>query len=385
MAGASRNDTPVTAPESPMESISCTWKRFGKPDLSYPWPWSLGWRLCYREYFTRATDVEARPLPAPTAFVAPLTQFLTQFPYVTLIPGNFIIIPYNLQLHHLFFPHIHSHHITPHPGPGHSPRLPLAAACMSDFEGPQATRLFVDHARENGCNNVELIQLLENGSRRDPLAELTGDIKKDLLPTKDRIDRVFCLSDTLLSLLCCRCRLCDRNDGFKNLVRNAKILDESEKRKELAILILSGCLFALRDLCTQANFQVARFAARIPTSPPQSHLNDSSCLSRIAPVPIECSHEFFDKKDQLLSMQDICVDCRKRAFQIATTENSIVVDIPKLERTSLILDYSDQNIPFIQECPQEKLNERLTPRFLTSQIEPSCCDEELKVSIQRKL
>lgn len=257
---------------------------------------------------------------------------------------------------------------------------------MSDIEGPQAARLFVEHARENGCNNVRLLKILENVSRRDPLAELTGDVKKDLLPTKERIDRAFGPSDTLFSLLCCRCRLCDRNDGFRNLVRNAKILDDPEKRKELAILILSGCLFALKDLCTQANFQVVKFAARIPTSPPQSHPSDSSCLSRIAPTPIECSHEFFDKDDQLRLMQDICIDCRKGAFQSATAENSIVVDIPKLERTSLILDYSDQNIPFIQECPQEKLNVRLTPRFLTSQIEPSCCDEELKVSsIQQML
>lgn len=256
----------------------------------------------------------------------------------------------------------------------------------SDLEGPQAVRLFVEHARENGCNNVRLIQILENESRRDSLAALTGDVKKDLLPTKERIDRAFGPSDTLFSLLCCRCRLCDRNDGFKNLVRNAKILDDSEKRKELAILILSGCLFALKDLCTQANFQVVRFAARIPTSPPQSHPYNSSCLSRIAHVPTECSHEYFDRDDQLCSMRDICIECRKRAFQSATAENSIVVDIPKLERTSLILDYSDQNIPFIQECPQEKLNVRLTPRFLTSQIEPSCCDEELKVSsIQRML
>ncbi|KAK6206372.1 hypothetical protein LQW54_007826 [Pestalotiopsis sp. IQ-011] len=249
---------------------------------------------------------------------------------------------------------------------------------MSDIEGPQAARLFVEHARENRCNNVGLIQLLENGTRRDPMAESSGDKRKYLLPTKERLKDVFGPNDTLLNLLCCRCRLCDHNDGFKNLVRNAKILDDTDKRKELAILILSGCLFALKDLCTQANFQVVRFAARIPTSPPQSHPNDSSCLSRIAPVPTECSHEFFDKDNRLCLMEHICVDCRKRAFQSATTENSIVVDIPKLERTSIILDYSDQNIPFVLECPQKNLNERLTPRFFSSQIEPSCCDEELK-------
>ncbi|KAK9780538.1 putative Protein kinase domain-containing protein [Seiridium cardinale] len=219
--------------------------------------------------------------------------------------------------------------------------------------------------------------LIVSGTRRDPDVELTGDDKKDLLPTQEKLERVLGNSDgTVLSLLCCPCTLCDHdNDDFRNLVQGAKILHDTQKRQELAILILSGCLFALGDLCKQANFDVVKFAAQVNVSWTQ-HSTDS-CFLRIASIPSQCPHIFFDQ-----GIRDTCVDCRKRAFQCAALESSSVVNIPNLERTHVIFDHSSQNVPFILECPQERLNLRLNPRFYTSQIDPSCCgDKQLREQV----
>ncbi|KAK6081228.1 serine/threonine protein kinase [Seiridium cupressi] len=232
---------------------------------------------------------------------------------------------------------------------GHSNVCPSLRPCMSDLEGPEAVRLFVE---------------IVSGTKRDPDVDMTGDAKKYLLPTKEKLERVLGNSDgTVLSLLCCPCTLCDHdNDDFRNLVQGAKILHDTQKRQELAILILSGCLFALGDLCKQANFDVVKFAAQVNMSWTQ-HSTDS-CFLRIAPIPSQCPHRYLD--------QDKC----------AALESSTVVNVPNLERTPVIFDHSSQNVPFILECPQERLNMRLTPRFYTSQIDPSCCgDEQLREQV----
>ncbi|ETS82446.1 hypothetical protein PFICI_04322 [Pestalotiopsis fici W106-1] len=249
---------------------------------------------------------------------------------------------------------------------------------MSDLEGSEAARLFVEYAEENKCNNTELLRRLENATKRDPSIELTGDTKKDLLPTREKLERVLGPNDTVLSLLCCTCKLCQRGSGFRELARNTRILEDAKKRKELAVLILSGCLFALGDLCTQADFKVVRFAAQ-SIAPWSQQPTDSSCFSRIAPIPSQCPHTFFDKEDfSFPRIRDLCLACRKRVFQSAALEKSNILNIPRLQRSSapVIFDHSTQNLPFIFECPQTRLNTRLTPQFYTSQIEPSCCEDE---------
>lgn len=249
---------------------------------------------------------------------------------------------------------------------------------LSDLEGPEAAQLFLEYAKENNCNNVELLQRLETATRRDPTVELTGDTKKDLLPTKEKLERFSYPNDTVFSLLCCDCNLCRRGTGFRELFRSTRILEDAKKRKELAILILSGCLFALGDLCTQADFKVVMFAAQAVA--PWTHLSaDSSCFSSMAPIPSKCLHKVYENEDiPFPKVRDLCVSCRKIAFQRAVLEKSNVVNIPKLQRTtaSVIFDHSAQNLPFIRECPQKRLNIRVTPLFFTSQIEPSCSEDD---------
>lgn len=253
---------------------------------------------------------------------------------------------------------------------------------MSDLEGPEAALLFIEYAEENKCNNVKLLRGLQLATKRDPGLDLTGDTKKDLLPTKEKLEKFLLSNDTVLDLLCCTCQLCQRSSDFRELLRNTRVLDDAKKRKELAVLILSGCLFALGDLCIQADFKVVRFAAQ-PVTTWTQHLTDSSCFSRIAPIPKQCPHTFFDKEEAAPpKLRDLCVACRKRAFQVATLEKSTVVNIPKLQRAStfMILDHTAQNLPFIRECSQVRLNTRRWPKFYTSKIEPSCCeDEDLRV------
>lgn len=244
---------------------------------------------------------------------------------------------------------------------------------MSGLEGPDYAPLFIECAQENKCNNVELLRKLQIATRRDPGLDLTGDTKKDLLPTKEKLEQFLRSNDAVLSLLCCTCTPCQRGSDFRELARSTRILEDGKKRKELAILILSGCIFALGDLCIQADFKVATWT---------QHSTDSSCFSRIAPIPSQCHHPSLDDEHSPLPrIRDLCIPCRKLVFQRAVTEMSNVVNISKLQRTSasLVLNHSAQNLPFILECPQARLNTRLTPQFYTSQIEPSYCeDEELR-------
>lgn len=254
------------------------------------------------------------------------------------------------------------------------PALPTRR--MSTLDGLVAARLFLEHANTLRCNNGELLSRLRRATKRDPHttpADSDQD-KKHLLPTEEKLRHAFPDTREVQELLCCTCYLCGDTSNLMPMLHDRGVLQHYEKLKGLAVLILSGCLFALKELCERVDDGVPfKFAIGVPRA----------YFSRLGVAPDRCSHRRQDEYGSLRSIADLCLNCRAKAFRGAVVEKQKVVDIFRVQRTRIIYERSSVNMPYIDEHPLAMAYERLTPKFVTSMLEPSYIhpnDLDLKVS-----
>jgi serine/threonine protein kinase len=153
-------------------------------------------------------------------------------------------------------------------------------------------------------------------------------------------------------------------------------LSNEDSLKELAIILLCGCLFALKKFLyhrSEPGSTVFDFAEEVRRVP--GMLFHTASPSFIA---VECDHVWW--RDGRLFV-DLCALCKAKAFRAAVYLKKRITWIPMLERTGNVVSYDNRNIPFIREVPALRQRIRPNPQFFTVSIEPTRFNNELAVCI----
>lgn len=239
---------------------------------------------------------------------------------------------------------------------------------MTNLHGDEAARLFQDHSRRFGCKNRRLLVTVRDRTKRDPDASLKEDDRGNLLPTIPKLKQAF---SKPLQALCCSCLLCNSNhDELETLLTEFGLLDENneikgndDRIKGIAILILSGCLFALSDLC---HFTTHGRPSEL------SPVHRRNLVAKVAIMPsMQCSHELTAEDGSLRPVAELCIECGVRVFDSAISAKQSIVEIAVIRKTDKILDRTHENMPFIKECSWNIPGSAVRPNieFYTSEIE----------------
>ncbi|KAH7011261.1 kinase-like domain-containing protein [Ilyonectria destructans] len=258
---------------------------------------------------------------------------------------------------------------------------------MSKFEGKAAVRLFIGRATAANCNNIELLERLEEETKRECPPNSTNTNTEnwlpELLPTMKKIQRALQPDDDVRSLLCCRCQLCGNKDEesrrqFYETIRKGDIFGNGNI-KGLAGLTFCGCLFALKAFCDPRSGRLlstlVREALLEKPLPPSLHRQLRSSQPEICHHcgPQNINASVYNPSENGFSQ---CGNCLEHAFRNAVGLWGKIVNIPVLETSTECMDRTTENVPMILQkliSPTER-GETLNLWFYTSKIEPDCAE-----------
>jgi hypothetical protein len=245
--------------------------------------------------------------------------------------------------------------------------------------GMSAVRLFHLCATANQCDNHALLHTAISTSHRVVGTLPSNDWDLDsshILPTSARLKAAVARDDRFGDRVRCQCELCESHSMPRTTAISGIDLSNEDSLKELAIILLCGCLFALKKFLyhrSEPGSTVFDFAEEVRRVP--GMLFHTASPSFIA---VECDHVWW--RDGRLFV-DLCALCKAKAFRAAVYLKKRITWIPMLERTGNVVSYDNRNIPFIREVPALRERIRPNPQFFTVSIEPTRFNNELAVCI----
>ena len=244
---------------------------------------------------------------------------------------------------------------------------------------------FLSYASLQKCKNDNALAIIRKhcskGSSIRREGEYDDNDDADLLPTLARLRQAFPTPESHINIqdfLSCTCELCRPQHGAledddRESQLSHEILRSDEHLKAFVTLVLSGCLFALREFLKSED-DLKTFARFIGNKGAQARRR---LFGFIDINGVQCQHTAEARAAIPLSLQ--CLACVALTFRSCIGRKSRLQAIKTLKKSERIEEYvlSTANLPIVLEHA-DQIEKPFKPgvRFSRCRIESTHCQSE---------